>query len=596
MSSAQLFASIDCGATKSYTDENKIDWESDKPYINNGRSYTVKAPASVSESLKTLRAFTSRKKNCYSFAVQNGAPVLVRAGFYYHNYDGKASPPTFELQLDGNKWTTVETRMDEEVTYEIIYVVNDVGTSICVAQSMDGHIPFISAIQVSQLGMGMYANSFGSTASGLLLHRRVAFGSAKSIRYSDDEYDRIWEPSVSSDSLSPVRTNTTQSTLLVIDSPPSSALQTLVTPSELSTSLSIPLSTNLPSNSATVCFNLYFNDIINTDILTLRSFTVDMDGESITDPISLYSGQPYEYSSGSFTATGTNKFELKATVDSTLPPIISAMEVFVVTEELNNATHSSDLDGIGALMDKFDVLSYWGGDPCLPKSYNWDWVDCSSDNPPRITALHLGGFGLTGELPNFSLLTSLETIDMKNNNIIGGIPEFLGELPNLKELNLANNSFSGPVPSSVADNSNIKLVIDGNPNLCQSGQSCQTFSSDSPPNSPNESIDSPTGTTAKDNKKTKGKKKGANLGLILGLPIPLGVIALVAALVTYFLRTRKAPNSAASVGPGPGNQQNTQVNGQKNEQPNANNKPKDDKAENLEEVVVDVEEEVIEEI
>lgn len=36
---------------------------------------------------------------------------------------------------------------------------------------------------------------------------------------------------------------------------------------------------------------------------------------------------------------------------------------------------------------QFEVLQKWSGDPCLPLNYTWEWVECSSDTIPRVTAL-----------------------------------------------------------------------------------------------------------------------------------------------------------------------------------------------------------------
>ena len=45
------------------------------------------------------------------------------------------------------------------------------------------------------------------------------------------------------------------------------------------------------------------------------------------------------------------------------------------------------VEGLVLLQETFSVLQEWTGDPCLPLSYTWDWVNCSSDDIPRVTAL-----------------------------------------------------------------------------------------------------------------------------------------------------------------------------------------------------------------
>ncbi|KAG6518619.1 hypothetical protein ZIOFF_022099 [Zingiber officinale] len=54
---------------------------------------------------------------------------------------------------------------------------------------------------------------------------------------------------------------------------------------------------------------------------------------------------------------------------------------------------------------------------------------------------------------------------MDNNLLSGSIPDFLGNLPNLRELNLAYNQLSGRVPESLLSNNKLNLNLTGNPLL-----------------------------------------------------------------------------------------------------------------------------------
>ena len=181
-----VFLSIDCGSSESYTDENGIEWTGDDAYIQNGDSKMVAYASFVPYPMSTMRVFSTRKKNCYSIKVdEDGGRVLVRASFYYGNYDGKDSPPVFDLQFDGNFWTTVNTslRSYDVLSYETMYVVKRNFTSICVAQTKPGQLPFISAIEVRSLGINMYSQ----VPSNLALHliQRAALGANQTIiRYA----------------------------------------------------------------------------------------------------------------------------------------------------------------------------------------------------------------------------------------------------------------------------------------------------------------------------------------------------------------------------------------------------------------------------
>lgn len=177
-----MSVSIDCGSEYwAYADSNSIVWEADdNTRIQNGESRTVQNSGSVSHVMSTLRVFSTRKKNCYLVVAGKGNPVLVRASFYYGNYDGRSSPPSFGLQLDGNEWGTVVTSMEQTVYYEVIYVPKGDGVSVCVAQTLPNQLPFISALEVRSLDEGMYDKGDGSWP--LFLLGRFAFGANETVR------------------------------------------------------------------------------------------------------------------------------------------------------------------------------------------------------------------------------------------------------------------------------------------------------------------------------------------------------------------------------------------------------------------------------
>lgn len=173
--------SIDCGESDIYADDYSMGWVGDENYIQHGEAVVVQSSKSVSQAMTTLRVFTDRKKNCYSIAAGKGSQVLVRASFFYGNYDKKSSPPSFDLLFDGNHWATVETSGDEVVSHEVIYVTKRDTVSVCVAQTSPNMFPFISAIEVRSLDEKMYGHIDSNYA--LMLRRRVAYGTKEIIRY-----------------------------------------------------------------------------------------------------------------------------------------------------------------------------------------------------------------------------------------------------------------------------------------------------------------------------------------------------------------------------------------------------------------------------
>lgn len=171
---------IDCGASGTNTDEYSLVWIGDDSLIQNGEAKTVQSGSNVDNVMSTLRVFFTRKKNCYTVGATKGEQVLVRASFFYGNYDQKSAPPTFDLQFDGNHWGTVETSSEDIVFYEAVYVAKGSETSVCVAQTAPNQFPFISALQVRSLGSNMYSHVDAQFA--LFLKARVAYGANTTIR------------------------------------------------------------------------------------------------------------------------------------------------------------------------------------------------------------------------------------------------------------------------------------------------------------------------------------------------------------------------------------------------------------------------------
>ncbi|XP_065012978.1 probable LRR receptor-like serine/threonine-protein kinase At1g05700 isoform X2 [Musa acuminata AAA Group] len=534
-----VFLSIDCGSSESFIDESNIKWVGDNSYIGHGRSFVFRNRGLLSRAMTTLRVFESRRKSCYRIDVSGGGRVLVRASFNYGNYDGKSFPPSFGLQFGANDWDTVVTSLDQPVSHEAIYVVSGDATSVCVALTLTNQFPFVSTIEVRSLEWSMYAHVDPSRA--LFLRRREAFGAQQIVRYEDDVYDRIWTPSIISNGLTVLASDTSFNVAALKDKPPALVLQTAVAPTQLS-SLSIPLA-YLSTSTVPIYVNMYFSEMSELEATQMRSFEIYVDGVHVSAPVSPPYQDFIELSFANITANSNTAIELRPTADSTLPPIISAMEVFLVSAALSNGTNADDVNALGTLQRQFKVLRDWNGDPCLPFSYNWEWVRCSSDERPRITELNLSGFGLTGVLPNFGALTALETVDLHDNSLSGEIPDFLGNLPNLRKLNLAYNNFSGSIPSSLTQNTKLDLQVSGNQDLRCSGRSCSGFA------------ERTRGSDSSWERQKGGKGKVLVLGLVLrfalvvGLPFGI-VFGAVVLFVHYHRRMNREDASPLRATPG----------------------------------------------
>ncbi|XP_050289766.1 probable LRR receptor-like serine/threonine-protein kinase At1g05700 [Quercus robur] len=107
------FISIDCGSNEDYIDERtKIRYISDKELIDTGIVKTVSPDSSTNlqQNAKNLRSFPQGTRNCYTLRPEQGKNnnYLIRARFFYGNYDGKNQTPVFDLHLGVNEWKTVK--------------------------------------------------------------------------------------------------------------------------------------------------------------------------------------------------------------------------------------------------------------------------------------------------------------------------------------------------------------------------------------------------------------------------------------------------------------------------------------------------------
>ncbi|KAM0041336.1 putative protein kinase RLK-Pelle-LRR-III family [Helianthus debilis subsp. tardiflorus] len=81
---------------------------------------------------------------------------------------------------------------------------------------------------------------------------------------------------------------------------------------------------------------------------------------------------------------------------------------------------------------------------------NWAGVQCDP-TLNRVTALHLPGASLSGQLPLgiFGNLTSLRTVSLRFNTLSGALPVDISSCVQLRKLYLQGNHFSGPLPHTI---------------------------------------------------------------------------------------------------------------------------------------------------
>ncbi|XP_028778975.1 LRR receptor-like serine/threonine-protein kinase IOS1 [Neltuma alba] len=466
------FISIDCGAPakSNYTEKTTgIHYISDEEFIDSGvsKSITNDIQSTYQRQVWNLRSFPQGPRNCYRINIKSGSKYLIRATFVYGNYDGGNDLPSFDLHLGPNLWKTVKiTNSSSEVVPEIIHVPSLDYIQLCLVDTGSG-TPFISAIELRTLVGSIY-----DIHSGILsLAQRLDLGSTsnKTYRYSYDAYDRGWgyfyhqnwtqiNASISENSLFQNYYN-----------PPTIVMSNAATP----VNESAPMQAHWELEDATdqAYVYMHFLELQVLEKNQTRSFNITINGNFLANVV-----LPYQVISTVFNITSGEKIEilLQKTENSTLPPILNALEIYTFKEFSQSETEQEDVDAITTIKSSYGVARNWQGDPCSPKAYVWEGLNCTYNgkNSPRIAALDLSSSGLKGNIhPSISKLTMLEKLDLSNNSLNGAVPNSLAQLQNLKILNLENNNLTGRVPSNLLEKSKkgtLSLSVGQNPYLCES--------------------------------------------------------------------------------------------------------------------------------
>ncbi|KAG7633476.1 Protein kinase domain [Arabidopsis suecica] len=445
------FISLDCGLAPTepspYTEPvTTLQYSSDSNFIQSGKLGRIDTSLQTFflKQQTTLRYFPDGIRNCYNLTVKQGTNYLIRARFTYGNYDGRNMSPTFDLYLGPNLWKRIDmTKLQNKVSTleEITYIPLSNSLDVCLVKT-NTTIPFISALELRPLP----SNSYITTAGSLRTFVRFCFSnSVEDIRFPMDVHDRMWG-SYFEDDWTQISTsltvNTSDSFRL-----PQAALITAATPAKDGPSyIGITFYT---SSEERFFIYLHFSEVQALRANETREFNISINGESVAD---LY--RP-----------------LSRTQSSTHPPMINAIEIFLVSELLQSETYENDVIAIKKIKDTYGLqLISWQGDPCVPRLYKWDGLDCTDTDTyiaPRITSLKLYSKGLTGTIAaDIQHLTSLEKLDLSDNKLVGVVPEFLANMKSLMFINLTKNDLHGSIPQALRDREKkgLKILFDGDKN------------------------------------------------------------------------------------------------------------------------------------
>ncbi|ONI15672.1 hypothetical protein PRUPE_3G054500 [Prunus persica] len=467
------FISLDCGlpTNSSYSEPTTgLNYISDAAFISTGVSKSI-APqykATHQQQAAYVRSFPQGVKNCYRVNITQGTKYLIRASFVYGNYDGLNELPKFDLLFGANSWDSVAfVDASSSTIKELVHVPTLDYIHVCLVNKGTG-TPFISALELRPLKNTTYVTPTGSLE--LFLRLDVGLTSNQSYRYDYDALDRSWVPYT-------YNKWTQLTTSLTVDAQihndyqvPSIAMRTASTP--INASASMDFSWESPDTSTEYYVYLHFAELQQLKANQSRTFNITLNGDYWFGPfVPEYLSTITVFSPSSLTG-GNYSFSLVQTENSTLPPILNAMEIYSLIDLSQPETDGDDVAAIINIKSTYGVDKDWQGDPCTPQGYMWEGLNCSYSGSPRIVSLDLSSSGLTGEITSYiSNLAMLQSLDLSNNSLTGSVPEFLSKLPNLKVLNLERNKLNGSVPADLIQRStsgSLSLSVGENEDLCAS--------------------------------------------------------------------------------------------------------------------------------
>ncbi|XP_006292514.2 uncharacterized protein At1g24485 isoform X2 [Capsella rubella] len=323
--SLALGINIDCGTTGSYEDSNNVTWVGDDDFVTTG--IVKEIPNVATKPYNTLRSFPSNHSNCYTkIPVTKDQKTLVRTNFYYSNYDNEESPPSFDLVYNQiHKYSIkIPKTNDEEKIYflEAIFSPANEDISVCLVRTYRWGTPFISSIEVYSFDAGMYAE-LGPDES-LIPRGRARYGDEEFISYLDP-YGRVWDSSLSQENPSMTDLTTSASTINITGASNNPPMDVMLQALSGDFKLALPL-TGLPAYLA-----LYFSEPRDLSQTHKRSFNVFLDNKQVgSDPIVPVFGESIQVVERDIVGTPQSQVTFKLTGDSNLPPIINALELYLI--------------------------------------------------------------------------------------------------------------------------------------------------------------------------------------------------------------------------------------------------------------------------
>ncbi|KAL9309382.1 putative LRR receptor-like serine/threonine-protein kinaseRLK-Pelle-LRR-I-1 family [Arabidopsis thaliana] len=463
------FISLDCGLVPketTYTEKStNITYKSDVDYIDSGLVGKINDAykTQFQQQVWAVRSFPVGQRNCYNVNLTANNKYLIRGTFVYGNYDGLNQFPSFDLHIGPNKWSSVKILgVTNTSMHEIIHVVPQDSLEVCLVKT-GPTTPFISSLEVRPLNNESYLTQSGS----LMLFARVYFPSSSSsfIRYDEDIHDRVWNSFTDDETVSistdlPIDTSTNSYDM------PQSVMKTGAVPKNASEPWL--LWWTLDEITAQSYVYMHFAEVQNLTANETREFNITYNGGlrwfSYLRPPNLSISTIFNPRAVS-SSNGIFNFTFAMTGNSTLPPLLNALEIYTVVDLLQLETNKDEVSAMMNIKETYGLSKKisWQGDPCAPQLYRWEGLNCSypDSEASRIISLNLNGSELTGSITSdISKLTLLTVLDLSNNDLSGDIPTFFAEMKSLKLINLSGNPNLNltAIPDSIQQRVNSKSL------------------------------------------------------------------------------------------------------------------------------------------
>ncbi|KAJ1688112.1 hypothetical protein LUZ63_019502 [Rhynchospora breviuscula] len=335
------FVSIDCGLPDNSSDKDvsstltsTLTYISDAQFIDTGMNHNISEDyimPTLSPQYLNVRSFETGVRNCYTIkSLVVGLKYLVRATFMYGNYDRLNKEVVFDLHIGVNYWKTINISDPGKTTIaEVIFVCPVDYIQVCLVNTGLG-IPFISSLDLRPIKNSLYPAANSSQSLGLVRRLNAGPTDTTIIRYPDDPYDRMWEPWSNLPYWNETDTTSYIQTLPNdLFEAPSAVLQTAVIPVN-SSEIQFFWDVDPTDKFISYVANLHFSELIQTD--QKREFTITINNvpwyKNSFSPKYLY--QDTIYALRPIDGFQQYKVTLAATVDSTLPPILNAVELFIL--------------------------------------------------------------------------------------------------------------------------------------------------------------------------------------------------------------------------------------------------------------------------